>query len=349
MNYLQDQIITYIGNKRKLLPEIQKSIDFVKSKLNKEKLSSADLFSGSGIVSRLLKLNSDTQIANDLENYSYLINRTFLSNYKIDYDIEKLNKEILKNLEPGFITELYSPKDENNIKESDRVFYTRRNAMFIDTFMKYFYKDYPELIGVLLYKASVHVNTSGIFKGFHKSGTIGKFGGKNELCLSRIKGDILLENPVFSNVKNFYYIFKENANSLAHDFDSCDLVYLDPPYNGHSYSGNYFMLNLIADYKKPDEISKISGIPVSKNKSDYNYKIATDSFIELLETLSKNRNKYALVSYNNEGIMNIDEILKSKFEYTRTDINYNTFRGSRNLENRNKHVTEYLYLINLKT
>ena len=53
-DYLTKQIITYIGNKRELLDEIESNVLFVKKKLNKTKLVCADLFSGSGVVSRLL-------------------------------------------------------------------------------------------------------------------------------------------------------------------------------------------------------------------------------------------------------------------------------------------------------
>lgn len=55
MDYLQDQLITYIGNKRKLLDFIGIAINQIESELNKQKLSTADLFSGSGVVSRFLK------------------------------------------------------------------------------------------------------------------------------------------------------------------------------------------------------------------------------------------------------------------------------------------------------
>ncbi|WP_436404851.1 DNA adenine methylase [Campylobacter jejuni] len=48
---------------------------------------------------------------------------------------------------------------------------------------------------------------------------------------------------------------------LAKELDFFDVVYLDPPYNQHPYSSNYFMLNLIANYKKPEEISKIRHFP----------------------------------------------------------------------------------------
>ena len=54
-NYYTQQIITYMGNKRKVLPHIEEIINIVRANLGKDKLSIADGFSGSGIVSRLFK------------------------------------------------------------------------------------------------------------------------------------------------------------------------------------------------------------------------------------------------------------------------------------------------------
>ncbi|MDR2923356.1 MAG: DNA adenine methylase, partial [Treponema sp.] len=53
--YLTEQIITYIGNKRSLLQFITKGIQIVQKRLNKNKLSIFDVFSGSGIVARHFK------------------------------------------------------------------------------------------------------------------------------------------------------------------------------------------------------------------------------------------------------------------------------------------------------
>ena len=53
--YLSEQIITYLGNKRSLLKEIEKEIIAIKKKLKKEKIVACDLFSGSGVVARMLK------------------------------------------------------------------------------------------------------------------------------------------------------------------------------------------------------------------------------------------------------------------------------------------------------
>jgi len=54
-SYLTKQIITYIGNKRNLLNSIEEEIVQIKSNLKKDKIVFMDVFSGSGIVSRMMK------------------------------------------------------------------------------------------------------------------------------------------------------------------------------------------------------------------------------------------------------------------------------------------------------
>ena len=137
--YLKEQILTYLGNKRSLLGFIEQGVNIAKEALGKEKLSCCDLFSGSGIVSRFLKSHANFIVANDLELYSRVTNECYLANAdaefkkELDFWHEKLTSEIGANLSEGFICELYAPKDEANISAQDRVFYTRKNAAYIDT------------------------------------------------------------------------------------------------------------------------------------------------------------------------------------------------------------------------
>ena len=123
--YYTKQLITYIGNKRSLLPQINDVIESVKNELQIKELKSADLFSGSGIVARLLKSHSSLVIANDLELYSKIINECFLSNEK-EFEVNEFEKvldiilnECNNNPIEGIITQHYSPVDDNNIKDND--------------------------------------------------------------------------------------------------------------------------------------------------------------------------------------------------------------------------------------
>ncbi|MBP5283593.1 MAG: DNA adenine methylase, partial [Treponema sp.] len=89
--YLTSQIITYLGNKRSLLGDIEAAGTELKAKLGKEKCVCADLFSGSGIVSRLLKKHSQLLYVNDLENYSCMLSSCYLTDRK-DFDEKKYDE-----------------------------------------------------------------------------------------------------------------------------------------------------------------------------------------------------------------------------------------------------------------
>jgi len=78
--YLDSQIITYIGNKRALLNPIGDALEEVRRALKKDRLVLLDLFSGSGIVARYFKRFASRLYANDLEAYSRIMNECFLAN-----------------------------------------------------------------------------------------------------------------------------------------------------------------------------------------------------------------------------------------------------------------------------
>lgn len=358
-DYLTKQLITYIGNKRSLLPFIESAVIEVSSRLGRKKLECLDLFAGSGIVSRLLKAYSSVLVSNDLETYSRISLECYLTNKEslIFSDLSKLlddiTHQIKENPVEGFITDLYSPKDENNISASDRVFYTRRNAVYLDSARTYI-GELPSniqkyFIAPLLSLASVHANTSGVFKGFYKSRDgVGQFGGSGRDALSRIKAPINLCLPVLSNHSCDYRIYQLDANDLVRQLrdNEFDLTYLDPPYNQHPYGSNYFMLNLLADYKRPSELSRVSGIPKSWNRSDYNKRgMAAAALFDVVENLNS---RFILISYNSEGFVSHNDfvdVLSSYGSLKSMETRYNTFRGCRNLANRETHVTEYLYLL----
>jgi adenine-specific DNA-methyltransferase len=203
-------------------------------------------------------------------------------------------------------------------------------------------------IAPFLSEASIHANTSGVFKGFYKNKEtgIGQFGGKNQDALCRITGNINLPFPVFSNFNSDILVFNGDSNKIIAEVPEVDIAYLDPPYNQHPYGSNYFMLNLILDYNYPENTSKISGIPENWNRSDYNNK--SRALLSLSNLAANIKAKYVLVSFNSEGFITFDEMKNmleksGKIEIFETE--YNTFRGSRNLKARDIHVKEYLYLL----
>ena len=364
--YENQSMITCIGNKRKLIPNIKDIIEKdILPLIQKDKLNIVDGFSGSSIVSRALSQYSETIYSNDIEKYSYIITYCFLvkptssQQNLIQKHIHTMN-ELVDNgpYYEGIITELYSPKDTQNPKEGERCFYTRENAIIIDTLRKYIDDSVPKelfnyCIAPLLIKASIHANTSGVFRGFHKNKNtkLGAWGGTKGDDTGRIMGKIKLDVPIWSNLKYNSRIYNNDINEVIEQLpNTIDLIYYDPPYNQHPYGSNYFMLNVIIENRMPEDISKISGIPKYWKRSNYNYeKKAFTSMKELIDK-SIEKTKYILLSYNNEGIIKPDEWNKifEPYNVTRYESLYDTFKGSRNLRERNNKVIEIMYLISKK-
>lgn len=359
-DFLTTQIITYLGNKRNLIKNIEIEVELITRKLKKEKLICADLFSGSGIVARMLKKYSASLIVNDLENYSTLINSCYLVDKK-DFPKEtcallreKIESYCAHKKVEGIITNNYAPQDDNNILKNERVFYTHNNAVLIDTYRALIDEIVEEeklkkfFLAPLITEASIHVNTSGVFKGFYKDKNtgLGCFGATGKNALARIFGKIELKEPVFSNFESDLQIYQKDAVLLSKELQNLDIVYLDPPYNQHPYGSNYFMLNLILKNRLDVAISKVSGITQDWNRSQFNKPyMALNAMEEIISNLDT---KFIIVSYNSEGFITFEQMLHMLKKYgdvKTVEIAYNTFRGSRNLRNRNIHVSEYLFIL----
>lgn len=357
--FLSRQLITCIGNKRALLGSIGTALAAVKRRLGKKRLCVLDAFCGSGVVSRYFKAHASYLAANDLEDYAAVAARCFLTNRSavdlcdVERTVEDLNRVVeTADLERGFIEEFYAPRDEARITSRDRVFYTRRNARRLDNYRRLINSALPEfhdlLLGPLLSEASIHANTAGVFKGFYKDRVTktGRFGGTNGDALVRIMGDIVLEVPVLSRFECDVEVFCEDANNLVRRLEGLDLAYLDPPYNQHPYGSNYFMLNLLVQYRRPRNISKVSGIPADWRRSNYNVRSkALAELADLVETVDA---KFILLSFNDEGFISpaqMRSLLSRIGPVEVIEAPYNTFRGSRNLRNRSIHVTEQLFLV----
>ncbi len=358
--FFTSHLITYIGNKRRLLPFLYKGFLKVQKKIGKKKLVIFDGFAGSGAAARLLKAFASELHVNDLEDYAETLNKAYLTN-KTTVNIGKLkeyinwlndNKLKSKSRGVGFIEKNYAPQKDNDVLAGERVFYTNTNAKIIDN-LRGLIEDVPKQYGhcclaSLLVKASVHTNTSGVFKGFHKRNGIGHFGGQGENALTRIKQEITIDTPIFSDFECPVFVYKKDINELVKDkgLPVFDLVYYDPPYNQHPYGSNYFMLNII-NAGKPREIQDgVSGIAKEWNKSAYNKKKLAEEVMDKL--IAETRAKFIAISYNDEGIIpteNFKNILSRYGKWELMEQDYNTYRGSRNLRDRDIKVKEHLWIL----
>ncbi len=359
--YLTRQLLTYLGNKRALLPHIGEAVRRVRKSLGRDRLSFFDAFAGSGVVSRFMKRWASLIVANDIESYSAVVSRCYLTN-RSSVDAKALDdafrawcEDVRRNSRPGVIARHYAPADDASIRPGERVFYTHENAVLLDSARASLDRVVPGaffdlLLGPLLAAASVHANTSGVFKGFYKDRRgVGAFGGAGRNALSRICGTIGLEKPVLSRFDCESRVLRGDANAVVRSLPEVDLAYFDPPYNQHPYGANYFMLNLLAENREPEDMSAVSGIPKDWNRSRYNRRAEAEA--ALFELLANAPAKYLLVSYSSEGFVARDSLLRrlgALGEVRASAVSYNAFRGGRNLRRRPLKVTEYLFSVKRK-
>ena len=376
--YLKENLIAYIGNKRRLLPFIESTIlrilednSYVKTAL--------DLFAGSGSVSRLLKTLNLEVYSNDWEYYSYILNYAHLAINIKDLDnmfshtgglentINMINSINHINDNDRYISKYYAPSDDNNPDLiNERLFYTQYNASKIDIIrhnIEELYKnnvinqkEYYYLIASIIYEVATHTNTSGVFKAFHAG-----FGGRNKDALNRILSPISLKQiPLFEGSDCYVSMLDANEFVIKNKDKHFDLVYLDPPYNQHQYGSNYHLLNTIALWDKPAINKNIyvdgkktdkGGIRKDwvKTKSLYCYKkTAKDTLINLLDNINTS---HIVMSYSTDGIIEYDDLISILEEHGKLDIvtsEYTKYRGAkRSIVNKTKNV-EYLFVVDTR-
>jgi len=357
--FLTRQLITCIGNKRALLSDIGRVVEFVRQRTGRPRLTIFEAFAGSGAVSRFLKQYAERLVVNDLEDFAVAAARCHLANRDevdwgaLDETLAWLDAEADRPAGPdGFIAELYAPADDGRIRPGERVFYTRANARRLDRYRQALDRVPAGIrdlcLGPLLSAASVHANTAGVFKGFYKDRTtgLGRFGGTGGDALGRIHGRIRTARPVLSRVNCPVEVHQGDANAVTPEVGPVDLAYFDPPYNQHPYGSNYFMLNLLVSYRRPGRISPVSGIPVDWRRSDYN--VRARALPRLLDLLRATPARFLLLSFSDDGFVaqaDLKAALLGLGEVQIFERSYAAFRGSRLRPSRPRRVLERLFLV----
>ena len=355
--------MNYIWSKLSLLDFIEKNINQVV--WNKNYVFS-DLFAWTWIVWRYFKQKWHKIIANDLQYYSYVLNRHYIWNHK-ELEFKNLIWEIkglkgisisdrknyvckyLNTLSPvkGFIYNNYSLW-WTKWKEFERQYFSDENAWKCDAIRikieewknqnKINDDEYYFLLTSLLEAIDKVANTASVYGAFLK-----------HLKKSAQKLMILKPVELFINDHD-HIIFNEDINSIVWKIKN-DVVYLDPPYNARQYSANYHILETIAKYDNPQIRWKTWLRDYSNQKSRYCQKQEVlDSFNELIQNIKAN---YIFLSYNDEWLMTLDDIRKimsSRWEYWIFKKEYRRFKADKT-ENRNHkkdNTIEYLHYVKVK-
>jgi adenine-specific DNA-methyltransferase len=327
--------MNYIGSKLKLSSWINDEINNITNIKNN---IFCDLFAGTGVIGRTFKNKVKQIISNDIEDYSFVLNKNYIENHldipgKEEY-INKLNN--LPLIENGFIYQNYCLGSG-----SERQYFSDENGKKIDTIrqqIEIWYKNteinsnlYYFLLASLIESADKVANTASVYGAYLK-----------HLKKSAQK-PLILKSAEFIINDNNHKVYKEDANELIKKI-SGDILYLDPPYNARQYGANYHLLNTIAKY---DEF-----VPKGKtglreyNKSNYCKK---GEVKQSFEDLIKNAKfKYIFLSYNNEGLMGEVEIknIMSKYgKYSLVKKAYQRFKADKNRTQKADKTFEYLHIL----
>lgn len=330
--------MNYIGSKYSLLDFLQSTIETVTGYKPGDNYVFADLFAGTGIVGQTYRERGCTVLSNDIQYYSYILNKHLIENTD-DVDCALLDK--LNSLDPveGFIYKNYCEgsgsgrnyfTNENGKKcDAIRIELERlKNSNSITLATYYFY------LASLVNSIDKYANTASVYGAFLKH--IKKSAQKE------FKLELL---PIVSGNKGM--VFNTDINELVKNITG-DVLYIDPPYNARQYCSNYHVLETIAKYDNPT-LSGVTGLrDSSAQKSKFcSKRTVSDAFDDLI----KNANfKYIFLSYNNEGLMSLEtikEIMSKYGEYQFFTQEYRRFKADKD-ENRNisaDSTTEYLHCL----
>lgn len=329
--------MNYIGSKHKLSNFIFETVAETCGD-NLSQKTFCDLFAGTGIVGRNFKSHVKQVIANDVEYYSFVLNRNYIGNH-IAFDYEEFINELnLLSGKKGFIFQNYSEGGK-----AGRNYFTSENGQKIDaarfqieawkkaseiTEEQYFF-----LLTSLLESADKVANTASVYGAYLK-----------HIKTSAAK-KIIVKPAIFQETTNSHQVFQLDSNELIKKIKG-DILYLDPPYNARQYGANYHLLNTIAKYD--------TFVPKGKTGLRDYYKSdwcrtgeVLKSFGELIE---KAQFPYIFLSYNNEGLMGQKEVqtVMERFgKYTLKTKKYQRFKADKT-ENRNHKASktfEYLHIL----
>lgn len=279
-------MIKYIGSKRTLIPVI---LEAVRRASNAH--SVIDLFSGTSRVGHALKRAGYRVLSNDHNAYAATLARCYVQADAADVieDAKKLVREFNAMAgEPGYFTDTFCVQSR---------FFQPKNGARVDAIREAIAAKglAPELEAVMLVslmEAADRVDsTTGLQMAYLKT------------WAARAHNDIELRVPdVLPRARHG----KGQATCLdaleAAKVLDADVAYIDPPYNQHSYLGNYHAWESLVRWDKPEVYGiACKRIDVRQRQSIFNSRPQFAGVMRRL--LNAVRAPIMVVSFNNEGYL----------------------------------------------
>lgn len=290
-------MIKYLGSKRTLIPGILSALrrcDGVRTVL--------DLFSGTARVGHALKRSGYRVLANDHNAYAAALARCYVQADREDVlgDARRLVHELnrLKGA-PGYFTETFCVKSR---------FFQPKNGARIDAIRERIARLglAPELEAVMLVslmEAADRVDsTTGVQMAYLK-----QWAPRAHLDLELRVPDVLPRAAHGRGEAHMLDAF-EAAKALP-----ADAAYIDPPYNQHSYLGNYHIWETLVRWDRPATYGvACKRVDCRERRSVFNSRPRFAAAMRRL--LAAVRAPVLVVSFSNEGYLaraELEEMLRS--------------------------------------
>jgi len=306
----------YQGSKRKiikLLADIFENLQFE---------SALDLYSGSGMVTLLLRHMEKTVSANDYLKFNCMTARMFLNLQVEDFDEEEFVRNLDYLLNRGdvsrwLVTESY-----------DGVFFLKSENQQIDRFcqllrdfeLREIKKDILRYcVGQallmkrpygLFHRANLQMRTKDVARSFGNAKT---WETRIEVHALKIFRE-LAKFPFPNDTRTNHGAYNQNTMNLTELPKNVDLIYLDPPYLnsrgvGVKYSDFYHFLDGLCDYDKFDSRNtSVAHMPIVSENSAWTTRAgAVDEIARILERW---KDSTLVVSYRNDGVPSANEMLE---------------------------------------
>ena len=281
-------MIKYIGSKRVLVPHIVRGVAAFP-----ESGRVLDLFSGTSRVARGLKESGRHVIANDHLSYAATLARCYVQADATRWrDPATRLIDDLRKTPPvaGYFTKAFC-EDARYLQPENG---TRVDAIREEIAKRSLPPELEAIALVSLMEAADRVDsTTGVQMAYLKQWATRSF---NAL---ELRVPALLEGPGEA-------LQLEAAEAAARV--EADVAYVDPPYNQHSYMGNYHVWESLIRWDKPDTYGIANKrVQCKEYKSDFNSKRRIHQ--GLRDVFDALRTKHLLVSFNNEGYVEREEMI----------------------------------------
>lgn len=285
-------MIKYIGSKRVLVPKIVSLIATVDSLDRTRRV--ADLFSGTARVGRAMKSAGYRVTCNDLLTYSYVLSQALVAADERLYprrSVERLLRH-LNELAPqdGWFADLYSHQAR---------FFHPKNGIRIQAI-----RDAIDEVSQGDQVLRAILLTSLMLAADKVDSTVGLQMAYLKKWAPRAFNDLVLTYPPL--LPGAGSAMQGEAVDAAQSVVA-DLVYLDPPYNQHSYLGNYHVWETLVLWDRPETYGVArKRVDCRSRKSVFNQKRTAAPALSAV--ISAIKAPHIVLSFSNEGFILAEDL-----------------------------------------